>query len=205
MSLGDGKELYLNDEAFERFLDQQNINQFLDEIAKKNLPVAQMFVKFYKYCSKHNFQEIWTKFGNLLDTEDTKSFDIILEALISDGKKYSDALRFMFNKITIFKVTTGQLRDYIAQKITSKDNDKMVAFIPELNQLMDFNYRFNPIMVNTMMHHGMDKYDVRFHELVSKRVFKPIHSDIEAIDVEFLTKFCNHRSMLFGRNLMRRK
>lgn len=202
MPFENGKELCLNHESFERYLDQQNINNFLDEIAQKNVPVAKMFVGFYKYCSKRYLKDIWTKFASLLDKEDIKTFDIILAALISDDRKYSEALRFMFEKIAIFKVTNGQL-DYIAQKITSKDNDRMAAFIPELNQLMDLNYRFNPIMVNTMMQHGMDKYEVLFHELVSKSVFK--HSDIAAIDVEFLKKFCNYRSMLLGRSLIKRK
>lgn len=205
MPLEDGNELCLKGETFERFFEQQNINTFLDEIAQKNMLVAPMFVGFDKYCSKHNLEEIWTRFANLIDTEDTKSFDMILEALISDGKTYSAALKFMFTKISTFKVTTGRLGDYIAQKITSKDNDRMAAFIGELNQLMDLNYHFNPMMVNTMMHHGMNKYEVRFHELVSKRVFKPCHSDVKAIDEAFLTKFCDYRSMLLGRCLIKRK
>lgn len=205
MPLDDGKELYLNDESFERVLDQRNIDTFLDEIAQKNAPVAQMFVGFYKYCSKHNYEEFWTKFVNLLDTDDIKSFDMILKALISDGKTYSAALRFMFDKIATFRITSERLGDFIAQKITSKDNDRMAAFIAELNQLMDLNYRFNPIMVNAMMQHGMDKYEVRFHELVSKRVLKKDHSDIGAIDADFLAKFCHYRSMLLGRSLIKRR
>lgn len=197
--------LELIDEPAEQFFEQQNMDTFLDEIAQKNAPVAQMFVGLYKYCSKRNLKVIWTKFCNLLDTDDTKSFDVILEALILDGRTYSAALRFMFDKIAIFKVTTGRLGDYIAQKIASKENDRMGLFRIELNQLMDLKYHFNPMMVNTMMHHCIDKNDVRLHELVSQRVLKSGHSDIHAIDEKFLTKFCNYRSMLLTRRLIKPK
>lgn len=196
----------LIDESTEQFFEQQqNMDTFLDEIAQKNAPVAQMCIGLYKYCSKHKLKVIWTKFCNLLDTEDTKSFDVILEALISDGKTYSAALRFMFDKIAIFKVTSGRLGDFIAQKITSKDNDRMGQFRSELNQLMDLKYHFNPMMVSTMMHHCIDKNDVRLHELVSKRVLKSGHSDIHAIDEQFLTRFCDYRSMLLTRRLIKPK
>lgn len=196
---GDG-QIRLGDDWFETYLYQHldgNLNQFFIEIEQQQQcgVFPQMFVAFYKFCLKYKMTDHWTRFNSTLANKaSTKSFDEILNALIAVGHSYSEALKIVLGTIVSFNVTPI---DYIARKIASKNNDKMSEFIDELKQIMRLNYYFNPMMVNAMMRHSLQNYNLHFHEFIAQHVLN--HVEVDHLDQGVLNDFNRQRPRLLQR------
>lgn len=199
-SASDDGQILIGDDWFETYLYQHldgNLNQFFIEIEQQQQCVVfpQVFVAFYKFCLKYKMTDHWTRFNSILANKaSTKSFDEILNALIAVGHSYSEALKIVLRTIVSFNVTPI---DYIARKIASKNNDNMSEFIDELKQIMRLNYYFNPMMVNAMMRHSLQNYNLRFHEFIAQNVLK--HVEADRLDQGVLNDFNRQRPRLLQR------
>lgn len=82
--------------------------------------------------------------------------------------------------------------DYFARKICNHHNDELGSFLAELKMIKKRGYKFNAVMINMMMRHCTEHFDMHFHQFVLTKILND-SSVLEHVNEDSLQKFVNRR------------
>lgn len=146
------------------------------------------------------------RFGRLFSCNSMSSIDEYLrnrssnlvtcpnfESLVQDNAvAYSTALRQLLNAHEN-RYCCDNCTDYIARKICSTRNDDIGAFLDELKKIASNGYSFNTVMINLLMNHCIEHFDMNFHQFVLTRIVNKRTPEMDLVNEEILQKFVNKR------------
>lgn len=115
------------------------------------------------------------------------------ESLVQDNAvAYSTALRQLLNAHEN-RYCCDNCTDYIARKICSTRNDDIGAFLDELRKIASNGYSFNTVMINFLMNHCIEHFNMNFHQFVLTRIVNKKTPEMDLVNKEILQKFVNKR------------
>lgn len=121
-------------------------------------------------------------------------YDYILQALLQVESSYSKALKRLANAIYGLGTPTDRCMNYIVRKIFSAENEDIGAFLDELKKLCAKGYKLNATMINKLMVHCTDNFDVPLHQFVLTRIVNKLSkSELDTLNETILKKFVDRK------------
>lgn len=121
-------------------------------------------------------------------------YNHMFTALRRQENSYSHALKQLVSIIYSLGKPTEVCIDYIARKIICEDNDNIGAFLNDLKEICSNGYKFKITMVNRLMQHCIDNFNIDFHQFVLTRIVNKLSkSELDVVNSTTLNSFVARR------------